>query len=322
MAGCSVLSASDCGKISSHESNGSCAEVDNDVKDSFDNSDEYKDKLKCLFDQVLSAFLKEMVHKGCRRPVPALLGDGQSLDLFELFWAVRERGGFHKVSENGLWSFVVMDLRLDLCVLASVKLVYSRYLGELEKWLMGSGSRSFGNGGYDSGGNHDLLSMEFEMEFRDLLMKWPYKIKDDRLSLVEHERNDRYVDVAIEKSALHLWDSKCRHVKSSAVGKTSSDYDENFFDNDEKLCYNDSSVSQNDFSYCKRKRESLSGMLNWLIQIAKHPDDPSIGVIPGPSKWKRYGDKTQWVQAIRARNALLRKRHVDLKIKQSPLQVE
>ncbi|KAJ0047547.1 hypothetical protein Pint_15135 [Pistacia integerrima] len=301
MAGCSVLSASDCGKISGYESNGCYLEVNNYEKDSFDDSDVYKDKLKCLFDQVLSAFLKEVACKGCIRPVPARLGDGQSLDLFELFWVVRERGGFRKVSENGLWSFVVMELGLDLCVLASVKLIYSRYLGEIEQWLMGTGSKSLGNGGHDCGGNHGFLSLELEREFRDLLMKWPYKIKDDRLSLVEYEINGR-------------------HVRSSAVRKSCSDYDEKFLDDDEKLLNDDSIVGQNNFSYRKRKRESLSGMLNWLIKIAQHPDDPSVGVIPEPSKWKQYEEKTLWVQAIRARDALLRRRHVDSNITQSPLQ--
>lgn len=123
---------------------GCCLDTNHHVKDdeakdctAIDNSDEddyeCEDKVICLFDELVSKFLNEAAEAGCIRPIPALLGDGQSLDLFKLFWAVRKRGGFDMV--NGFWSFVAKELGLDLQFSPSVKLIYIKYLYELEKCM-------------------------------------------------------------------------------------------------------------------------------------------------------------------------------------------
>lgn len=325
MAGWSILangSVMDCGKtIDSFQRNGCGPEIDRDVIDSVDDSGGNNDELKCLFDQVLSTVLKEVVSRGCIRPIPAMLGDGRSLDLFRLFCVVREGGGFHLVSKNGLWDFVLHDLGLDLGVSASVKLIYSKYLGELEKWLTGNCS-SLGNGGRDCSETTGLMPLDLETEFRGLLTNWPNKkIKDNRRALSEFEKNDKRVELDIKKSETDLCNTKRRHERCNGFGKRCSNNDSIILDNDEKLCNNDSSNTQKESFYRKRKRESLSGMLNWVIQIAKYPDNPLIGSIPEPSKWKEHGDKELWVQAIRARDALLRRRHVE-NIQQSLLPVQ
>ena len=225
--------------------------------------------------------------------------------MFKLFWVVKERGGFGIVSENGLWSFVVKDLGLDRCVSGSVKLIYLKYLNELEEGLMGNGSQSLGNGESDCDGNFGFWSLEVAKEFRGLLDKWPYqKLKNDKLALLECKGNEECIDMDLIKSGLDLSDTKNRRAREHVGGKRCRDDDD-----DEKLCSSYSSAS------CKRKRESLSGMLNWVTRIAIYPHDLSIRGAKEPS------GKDIQMQAIRARDALLRKRPVDSNIGQSTLQV-
>ncbi|KAG4135130.1 hypothetical protein ERO13_D08G197620v2 [Gossypium hirsutum] len=84
--------------------------------------------------------------------------DMQSPDLLKLFLVVREIGGYEFVSKKGLWAFVVKELGLDLEVSASVKLIYAKYLHELEKWL-----KKRNREGSDVG-NFGFLSLEHEEE--------------------------------------------------------------------------------------------------------------------------------------------------------------
>lgn len=61
----------------------------------------------------------------------------------------------------------------------------------------------------------------------------------------------------------------------------------------------------------KRKLQtfSFSGMLGWLVQVAKRSDDPSVGLLPECSKWSDYGSAEFWAQALLVREALLIKKH-------------
>lgn len=61
----------------------------------------------------------------------------------------------------------------------------------------------------------------------------------------------------------------------------------------------------------KRKLQtySISGMLGWLVQVAKCSDDPSVGLLPECSKWSDYGCAEFWTQALLVREALLIKKH-------------
>ncbi|XVF22518.1 hypothetical protein REPUB_Repub12eG0179400 [Reevesia pubescens] len=102
-------------------------------KGSFLNSE--PDKLRFWFNKFLGLFLKEICAQGCFWPLPPMLGDGQSVDLFKLFLVVREKGGYDAVSESGLWDLVAKESGLGLNVASSVKLVYVKYLVSLEKWL-------------------------------------------------------------------------------------------------------------------------------------------------------------------------------------------
>ncbi|KAK9277608.1 hypothetical protein L1049_007154 [Liquidambar formosana] len=313
MAGWSILSNGsglDCVEIirTLQSCSRRCFGVDHAVKGSLDGCDDYKDELRCLFDQVLSVFLKEIASKGSVRPIPAMLGDGRCLDLFKLFWVVRERGGYEWVSKNRLWALVAEELGLDVGVKSCIKLVYRKYLDELDEWLRKLfRDESLGIGQSGRGGNLGFS------EFRGLLLDGQDQRKNNDMLLL---KNCKYVDLDVEKS-----DTTSVYKMHDGAEKSSNDDDEKFYDDDD----NDdvvlqASVANKDFSSRKRKRESLSGMLNWVIEVAKHPNDPTIGVRPEGSKCKEHESKEFWDQALLAREVLLLQRHIDSNAEQSLLQ--
>ncbi|XP_022738055.1 AT-rich interactive domain-containing protein 2-like [Durio zibethinus] len=309
MAGWSILtngSALDSvGLVNKCQSNGCHLDVGPVAGDSVEKFGDYKDRLRCLFDLVLSGYLKEVAGKGFVRPIPAMLGnDGQSPDLLKLFLVVREIGGYEFVSKKGLWASVVKELGLDLDVSASVKLIYAKYLHELEKWLRNGFGDRHGEG--KCGGNFGFLSLEQEEEFRGLFTNGvDQKVVVNRVALSEYIKHDKFIGKDTH-NGLKISDANDRCRLHNGVEKL-------FGDDDEKLCRNDllvldSPVARKEYSTRKRKRKSLLGMLNWVIQVAKCPDDPSVGAILDPSKWKDHGGNEFWIQAIRAREALRQKR--------------
>lgn len=287
-------------------------------KDSVEESGDHEDRLRCMFDLVLPAYLKEVASKGFVRPMPAMLGnDGQSPDLLKLLLVVREIGGYEFVSKKGLWAFVVKELGLDLDVSASVKLIYAKYLHELEKWLGKSlGDRDTEGAG---AGNFGFLSLEQEEEFRGLFTNGVDRnVVVNRAALLEYIENDKFIGKDT-KNGLTISDANGR------CSRLSNGVEKVFGDDDEKVCGNNlvvrgPPVVWKEFSTRKRKRESLSGMVNWVIQVAKCPGDPSVGAILEPSKWKVHGVNEFWIQAIRAREALRQKRHPHSISEQSLLQ--
>ncbi|KAG6791689.1 hypothetical protein POTOM_000820 [Populus tomentosa] len=319
---------------------GCCLDINHHVKDdeakdctAIDNSDEddyeCEDKVICLFDELVSKFLNEAAEAGCIRPIPALLGDGQSLDLFKLFWAVRKRGGFDMV--NGFWSFVAKELGLDLQFSPSVKLIYIKYLYELEKCMSRScKEEKIRKGKRQCDGNLSCSSLELEMQLRSLLLhRCDRKQEDCKFASEVYEKNGRDVEMDTGKGKIGLLDTKAAHRVHNGVGSRNCDYDKkiyaeknNYFnDSDDDVVILDPSIVKKEFNSRKRKRESLTRMLNWVIQIAKCPDDPSIGARSPQFKWKGHIGNELWLQAIRAREALLHRRHFDPNIEQSLLQV-
>ncbi|KAJ6843122.1 AT-rich interactive domain-containing protein 2 [Iris pallida] len=113
---------------------GFCSEPDNDPEPETLS----EEALSCLFERILRLFLAE-IHPapGGIRPVPALLGDGRHVDLFRLFFAVRDRGGFKSVTSRRAWGSVAGDIGSDPVLASSLKLVYSKYLEALDRWLEG-----------------------------------------------------------------------------------------------------------------------------------------------------------------------------------------
>lgn len=137
MAGWSMVadgSVVDCVKSSKQkniESNGSRVDLEPPLKESGPKSE----KFQCYFDRFLRVFLEEICPQDIYRLLPPMLGDGQPVDLFNLFLVVREKGGYGSVTENGLWDLVAKESGLDSSFSSSVKLVYVKYLDALERWL-------------------------------------------------------------------------------------------------------------------------------------------------------------------------------------------
>ncbi|XP_065858319.1 AT-rich interactive domain-containing protein 2-like [Euphorbia lathyris] len=304
MAGWSMLSKGcslDCADITKgckggNKGNPSCSQTDN--------ASELK--LRCLFDRALSIVSNEAVAMGFIRPMPVLVCKGQSFDLFKLFQVVMKRGGFDLM--KGFWIFVVEELGLGLEASPAVKLIYYKYLYGLEKWLRGSR----GEGGKLGDelrqtsadfGNFGNLSSELEKEFRTLLSRGNGEKKID-----EHKESSRDTPIANDR----VPGSLVVHIISDDDDDENVDYCKKNCseDDDDDVIILDPSVGKEIFNSRKRKRESLSGMLNWVIEIAKAPNHIPVGEVPPVSKWKdRQGDEL-WAQAIRARDALLERKPV------------
>ncbi|XP_039052079.1 AT-rich interactive domain-containing protein 2 isoform X2 [Hibiscus syriacus] len=287
-----------CGTMGGH------LDVDNVGKD-LEQFGDNKDRLRCLFDLVLSGYLKEVTWKGLFRPMPAMLGnDGQSLDLLKLFLVVREIGGYELVSNEGLWAFVVKELGLGFQVLASVKLIYAKYLYELEKWLRSNlEDRKEDNA---CGGNFGFLTLEQEKDFRGLFAnRIGRQGVVNKVALIEYRKHKKFIGKD-SKNGVGVSDTNSRFRLQDRVGKVYGDDAEN--------------ECRKEFSTRKRKRKSLSEMLSWVMLVAKCHDDPSVREILEPSKWINHKGDEFWIQAIRAREALRQKRDGHSVIEQSPLQ--
>ncbi|PON62908.1 ARID DNA-binding domain containing protein [Parasponia andersonii] len=271
-------------------------------------------KVRRFFDKVLSVFLKAMGEKGVFRPIPAVVDYRKPVDLFKLFWVVREKGGYDSVSKKRLWALVAKESGLGVgASTAGVKLVYLKYLSELEQWLREKRFKDQTSGN----GNFRLLSLELESEFRDLFSdRFDWEGKNGGLVQLECDKNGGGTGDCVRK--LGLTDKK-----DLGLRKCKSDNGENAGKNDrhgdDHLLVLNSSFDKKDKD-CKRKRESLSGMLKWLSEMARHSDDPSIGIIARPSKLNEHEDKEFWIQAMRAREVLLQKRQVDPNNEESLLQ--
>jgi hypothetical protein len=190
------------------------------IEDCVDSADHDRDKQKSLFCQNFLVYLKENCTGSNVRPVPVILGDGQLLDLYQLFSLVKEKGGYDVVSRKGLWHSVIVELGLDLHVLASVKLIYYKYLRDFEGWLSKT-KRTTINQKSDGA----LLGT---------------KNLNNKCEGVQHVGGD---------------DEK---IGNGVKGDLAASYVD---------------VSGDEFDSHKRKRESISEMVNSTRHIAKHPID-------------------------------------------------
>jgi len=281
---------------------------------SFDSADHVQGKQKSLFSQYFSVYLKENCSKGNVRHVPVMLGDGQLLDLYQLFSLVKEKGGYDAISRKGLWDSVIDELGLDLRILASVKLVYEKYLSDFEGWLRKTfEEKSCKNGSH---GYLNSFPIDLEEEFQSLLCS-NLKDKDDDFVPLESSNIIKRIDFVNHKSDGYLLDTNYQNNKCKAVHNVNSDDNA---DDDEKfgtgvkddLTTFCAGTSEKEFYSRKRKRESLSGMVNWTRNIAKHLFDPLAQPLPEPSKWKEYkGGHDYFFQMLRARDILSVRKHAE-----------
>lgn len=215
------------------------------------------DKLRFEFEEFLRSFGEEICAQEPFRPLPPMLGDGQRLDLLKLFLVVRQKGGYHAVSENGLWNSVAKESGLLSSNLGSpVKLVYVKYLNILERCLKrvveNEGSEcSLSNSGVDFVG----CLMELQVELKALLAKVPDQKKKDEeyqhLELASEEVESNGGKKSVGDEGLSGLDSVakiCDIIKlcNEREGETMAlDGDVNGFVGEEKKVCLDSSESSN-----------------------------------------------------------------------------
>ncbi|XP_060213303.1 AT-rich interactive domain-containing protein 2-like [Lycium barbarum] len=94
------------------------------------------DNVKLLFLEILTIFFKNVSGTLFYRPLPPMLGNGKSIDLFKLYLIVRQNGGYERVCENMLWGLVANNCGFHLSYGLAVKLVYVKYLDVLERWML------------------------------------------------------------------------------------------------------------------------------------------------------------------------------------------
>lgn len=229
---------------------------------------EYIDGLRSLFYKVLVAFLKDVASRACVHPVLAKTGDGKLVDLFELYFTVRRRGGYGAVSESCEWGSVTEELGFDDSYVSSLKLMHFKYLHEFDIWLRN--------------------------RCRDLLVedeKWECELDDFGSLSLELEMGlkalaiDGLARTKFQYCVLHC-DNKTKVNHQVRIGHGDAD------------SLTISSMQSPAMEYQKRKRESLKRMLSWIIDVAKHPDD--VGIVLEHSKLRK--------QVLLARVSLFQRR--------------
>ncbi|GMH29749.1 hypothetical protein Nepgr_031592 [Nepenthes gracilis] len=299
-----------------YDNDGFFFDDDDYVKRGVDDSD---DEIRGIFDQVLMVLLRGLYSKNSIRPIPALLGDGRPVDLFKLFCLVRERGGFGSVSKEKLWGLTAEKSGMGFKVSAALKLIYFKYLDELDHWLNRISGIS-GNGSYECSGNLGLLSRKLKKRFRDYSNDRKDLVKtDEKIKLVDCYEIHEQIYMASTESFQFCGKEKEAKMRDN-VGKITVDDDKNMCENDENERKSVLNLVKRDTDSRKRKHDMFAGMLSWMINVAKSPCDPSIGRIPEPSKWKGNESEELWSWVLLAREAMLRRRHVDSNFEQSSSQ--
>ncbi|PIN15311.1 hypothetical protein CDL12_12052 [Handroanthus impetiginosus] len=197
--------------------------------------DSGKERLRSLFDQVLVAFMREKSASKRIRPIPALCGDGRPVDLFKLFWVVRKIGGHETVSRKNLWGFVSEECGLGIGVIPSIKLIYMKYLNELDQWLrQASSKRVLEDGHSELVHKLDLLSQELENRFRDSIQHEQEQDEQEKDS--EHLKDTKDgANVTVDISETEL-----RSSPNEGISGPVDDLIHFFTEDDEKLhCRND-----------------------------------------------------------------------------------
>lgn len=306
--------------------------------------------LKSSFDEFLPVFLKKSFGILCFRPLPPMLGNGQSVDLFKVYLNVRDRGGLEKVSKTGQWGSVALECGVDSSSASALKLVYVKYLDTLDKSLQ----RVVRGESSERGANESGLDI-----LKELLMDLESDLKGFLSGIVDNKKKDGEVTSVELKKKEFDFESGGKFARLDEVGglvklngdaedgdKTSAADDggecgfvsfdveekpdgvDNLFevgireerrieDGDTQL---DSSSRKEDLVRRKRRRESYLSMLKWINRVARDPCDPAIGFLPDKSKWKYYANDLVWKQALLVREAMMSKRNSESSDQHSILQ--
>ncbi|XP_008794270.2 AT-rich interactive domain-containing protein 2-like [Phoenix dactylifera] len=201
-----------------------------------------REKRGTLFYQMLSVFLKEIYRRCEIRPLPATLGDGRPVDLFELFSVVHEKGGYRSVTKSQQWAAVSEAIGLDPRVVSLLKLIYIKYLDALDQWIWIVSEKN--------------SVKKSKAMVRGLLCEVPDQKEEFLSAPPSNSKKDQFLTPARG--------NECRVLLGGSVCDNGG------------MLVEDMGVVNGRFSHLKRKRETLVGMLNWLKKLAKDPGDPSI----------------------------------------------
>ncbi|KAL5727310.1 hypothetical protein ACHQM5_000520 [Ranunculus cassubicifolius] len=277
------------------QSNGVCIDLDvNSLKGSKDVGN--GNMLRKLFDQFLSGFLKEISASQSVLPLPAMLGDGKCVDLFKLFWVVREKGGYESVTKCLKWGLVAEEIGLGSGFGSSLKLCYFKYLDALDRWFrsLRRDSKKERGSGKCSRNSLELLPVGLKTQLNDFINN----ISD------QHRRSSEatyIVQCDNEASSSGDMDTNSEVMGEMELGSVEKKC---VVDDDENGVIVEKSVVKEKGSSRKRKREDFSGMLIWLTELAKNPSDAAIGKLAEAYKKKKHGIREFQHLVLLSRNAM------------------
>ncbi|KAH9324788.1 hypothetical protein KI387_004966, partial [Taxus chinensis] len=107
-----------------------------------------RDEQRELFDQALTTCWKELPHTQ-GRPLLPIISDGKTVDLYKLSNNVKKRGGYDWVSANKMWVLVAGDLGFGPECGPALKLVYVKYLKQVDIWLQRISTPKFNEASLD-----------------------------------------------------------------------------------------------------------------------------------------------------------------------------
>ncbi|KAL3536803.1 hypothetical protein ACH5RR_000169 [Cinchona calisaya] len=310
------------------------------------------EKFESSFNEYLPVFVKETFGVSCFRLLPPMLGNGQSVDLFKLYLNVQKRGGFVKVSENGLWNSLAQECGFDSSFGSALKLVYVKYLDELEKHLQRVVKGEEAQGSERDAKRNSLgeLLMKLESDLKGFLSDIMDKNKkggeftsvEVKKKEFDYEYGGKFARLDELGGGFGKLNGDVKNGEKTSVsedggmggvvsdnGKGNADSVDRLFEanigkdrmvvEDGDMVLDLSDGNEGVLSR-KRRRECYLGMLNWINNVARDPCDPAIGCLPERSRWKYYAADIAWKQVLFVREAMLAKTNTDSSDQQTILQ--
>ncbi|CAL0312636.1 unnamed protein product [Lupinus luteus] len=158
----------------------------------------------------------------------------------------------------------------------------------------------------------DLKEKDGEVDLKEKGGEVEIKEEEDKLVELNLKKIRKCIDSVNHKNETNVLDTKNQDNICEDVQNVHAD-------DEVKLCMGDKDNQatldkedvEKEFNNRKRKREALSGILNWMKHIAKCPLVPVTPPIPKPLKWKEYKGEDCFFQLLRAREVLLLKQCVE-----------
>ncbi|WOL07067.1 hypothetical protein Cni_G15803 [Canna indica] len=220
-----------------------------------------------LFDRILSVFFREIYKREEIRPLPAMLGDGRSVDLLKLYSVVQGEGGYDAVTNSSAWQSVAETVGLEPAIGPSLKLVFFKYLDALDLLLQ------------RVSGKNSMRQRTGYKNSSSSLVKCCSRVTADPRKYCEYTppfstKNKNFLTP--------LGDNGIRDDDVVVLGE---------------------GIANGGVNHHKRKRQTVVRMLDWVRTLAKNPGDPSIAKCLPSDKNKTNGHAVGefYGQALRTR---------------------